>query len=481
VVILLLLAVAPAIFFIYDLWAVAAAVFLSLPFVFKKLKFPPVFAWILFFIFAGFFVSGRSAASFDSFTFFLQSVLYAASFLVGNEIVSRRSRPMGTVPIAAIGTVPIDPIDPIEAGTPFAAHYFENISLIPLAALALIPFLYAAKVSVNPNIVSSYAGLLFVLLMISGAGKKLKYILGALALFFIAFNGSWTVIFVLGAAAAMAGKKKYLPLVLFLGVAAAAVNPRSVMDRFFWWSETLKIFAENPAGIGFFASKYYLAATSAQNTIFAHSFFLQLLGEGGIFCIAPMSVAGYFFFKNKKGGKYDFAFYAVLLLGVLDLSYYITAHGMLGAFIIGLTQKHEEVPRKISKVYTVFFRSLFVFAAALSVIMFLNSRALSRGAGFLFAGDARRAEAVFEKAFEYPRYPALMSAKVAAYSIISEREGLSELRKRSFQLQEKALPAKNLKIPAYRDFDAAREAGDLRLLRNSCMKILFLNGIKPRH
>jgi len=479
VVILFLLAAAPAFFFIYDLWAVAVAVFLSLPFVFKKFKFPLVFTWILIFIFAVIFVSARCAASFDSFTFFLQSVLYAASFLAGNDIVSRRSRPMGTVPIAAIGTVPIDPDS-------------ENISLIPLAALALIPFLYAAKVSVNPNIVSSYAGLLFVLLMISGAGKKLKYILGALALFFIALNGSWTVIFVLGAAAAMAGKKKYLPLVLFLGASAAAVNPRSVMDRFFWWSEALKIFAENPAGIGFFASKYYLAATSAQNTIFAHSFFLQLLGEGGVFCIVPMVAAVCFFFKNKKGGKYDFALYAVLLLGVLDLSYYITAHGMLGAFIIGLTQKQKEDPKKnrvgagldparIAKVYTVVFRALFVFAAALAVIMFLTSRSLSEGAVFLFKGEARQSLKVLEQSFEYPVYPAMLAAKAAAYSIIAEREGLSELRKRSFQHQEKALPAKNLKIPAYRDFDAARESGDLGLLRNSCMKILFLNGIKPRH
>ncbi len=479
VILLLLTAAAPALFFIYDLWAVAAAVFISLPFAFKKHRFSPAFAWILIFIFAGILVSARSAASFDSFTFVLQSVLYAAFFLAGNELV----RSIGTVPIAA--------------RTPSDAHNIvcrEKESLIPLAAFALMPFLFAGKVNINPNIVSSYAGLLFVLLMVAPAGKILKYILGAAALFFILINGSWTVLFVLAAAGALAGKKKYLPLVLLLGALAAALNPQSGMDRFLWWRESLKIFAENPLGIGFFASKYYLAATPAQNTIFAHSFFLQLLGEGGLFCFIPLGFAVYAFFKNKRGGKcvvaesapwracgkYDFALYAVLLLGALDLSYHITAHGMLGAFIIGITQKPVEVSQKIAKMYSALFKALFVFAAALAFVMFSNSRTLSRGAGVLFAGDARQASAVFEGAFEYPVYPALLSAKAAAYSIIAEREGLPGFRKRSFELQEKALPAKNLKIPAYKDFDTAVKAGDLAILRNSCMKILFLNGIKPR-
>ena len=459
VALLLLTAAAPALFFIYDLWAVAAAVFISLPFAFKKHRFSPVFTWILISIFAAIFVSARAVPSFDSFTFFLQSVLYAAFFLAGYDVVSR-ARVMGTVPITAIGTVPIE--------------------LIPLAAFAVMPFLVAGKGSVNPNIVSSYAGLLFVLLVISPVEKILKYVLGAAALFFILINGSWTVLFVLAAAGTLAAKKKYLPLVILIGIAAAALNLRSGMDRFFWWSEALKIFAGKPLGIGFFASKYYLAATSAQNTIFVHSFLLQFLAEGGLFCLIPLAFAVCFLLKNKRGGKYDFALYAVLILGVLDLSYHITSHGMLAAFLVGLTQRPADVSAKSVKIYSALFKVLFVFAAVLSFVMFSNSRVLSRGARFLFAGDARRAEVVFDEVFEYPRYPALMSAKAAAYSIIAEKEGLSGFRKRSFELQEKALPAKNLKIPAYKDFDAARKSGNLGLLRNSCMKILFLNGIKPR-
>ncbi|MBU3956587.1 hypothetical protein KJ633_09020 [bacterium] len=454
VILLLLTAAAPAFFFIYDLWAITAAIFISLPFAFRKHRFPPAFMWILVFILSGIFVSARSFASFDSFTFILQSVLYAAFFLAGQELASRRKRPIVTVPIEA---------------------------LIPLAALAIIPFLFSGKANVNPNIVSSYAGLLFALLIVSPAEKILKYILGAAALAVILVNGSWTVLFVLGAAGILAGKKKYLPLIPLLAVFALALNPRSGMERFLWWGESFKIFAANPLGIGFFASKYYLAAPLgvAPNTLFVHSFFLQLLCEGGILCLIPLGFAVNIFFKNKRGGRYDFALYAVLLLGVMDLSYHITAHGMLGALIIGITLRPEDATHKCGKIYSVVFKTLFISAAFLSVIMFSNSRALARGAAFLFAGDARQAEKVFDKAFNYPAYPALLSAKAAAYSIIAEKEGLSDFRKRSFEFQEKALPAKNLKIPAYRDFVTARLTGNLGLLRNSCMEILFLNGIRP--
>ncbi|MEA2081800.1 MAG: hypothetical protein U9O97_03570 [Elusimicrobiota bacterium] len=439
-VILLFPAVAPALFFIYDLWAVMLAMVVSLPFVFKKHVFSPVFAWILFFIFSGIFVSARSAASFDSFTFVLQSVLYAVFFIAGTQSSGK-------------------------------------LCLIPLAALAIMPFFSASNI--NPNIVSSYTGLLFVLLMISPAPKKLKYIIGAGSLFFIFRNGSWTVIFAIGAAAALTVKKKYLLFAILAGIAAAAFNPGSVMDRFFWWSESVRIFAANPQGIGFFASKYHLAATSAQNTIFAHSFFLQLLAEGGILCLIPVIFVVSCLFKNKKEGAYDFALYAVLMLGVLDLSYHITAHGMIGAFIAGLTQRTPDVRGKAVRIYSAVFKALFVFALALGFVMFYNSRVLTAGARILFSGDAAAASEKFAEACDYPAYPALLSAKAAAYSVVAEKEGISDFRKKSFALQEKALPAKVLKIPAYRDFDAARKTGDLGLLRNSCMKILFLNGVRP--
>ncbi|MDO9513874.1 MAG: O-antigen ligase family protein [Elusimicrobiota bacterium] len=443
VILLLLTAAAPALFFIYDLWAVAASLFIVLPFALKKHRVHDGTAWLLIFILAGIFVSARSPASFDSFIFVLQSLLYAAFFIVGTEAP-------------------------------------QKVTAVPLAALALVPFMSASGVN-NPNIISSYAGLLFVLLMLVPFARKLKYILGALALFFIILNASWVVLLVLASAGILAGKRKYLPLIPLFALMALALNFPSASDRFFWWREALEIFAENPMGIGFFASKYYLPATAAQNTLFVHSFLLQIIAEGGILCLIPAALALRAVLKNRMGGKYDFAVYAVLLLGALDLSYHIPAHGMLAAFIIGLTQKRTGIPLKQEKVCSAVFKILFVIAAALSLMMFHTSRVLAGGAVPLFSGDAPRAAAAFEEAFEYPAYPALLSAKAAAYSIIAERDNLPDLRKRSFELQEKALPAKNARIPAYRDFENAVKLDDLSVLRNSCMKILFINAIRPRH
>jgi len=442
VILLLLTAAAPALVFIYDLWAVALSLFIALPFVLKKHRVHASFAWLLIFIFAGIFVSARSPASFDSFIFVLQSLLYAAFFVAGTEAP-------------------------------------QKVTAVPLAALALMPFMSAS--GVNPNIISSYTGLLFVLLMLVPFARKLKYILGALALFFIILNASWTVLLVLASAGILAaGKRKYLPLIPLFALMALGLNFPSASDRFFWWGEALEIFAENPMGIGFFASKYYLPATAAQNTLFVHSFLLQIIAEGGILCLIPAALALWAVLKNRMGGKYDFAVYAVLLLGALDLSYHIPAHGMLAAFIIGLTQKRTGISQKQEKVCSAVFKILFVIAAALSLIMFHTSRVLAGGAAPLFAGSPHAAVAAFEEAFEYPAYPALLSAKAAAYSIIAERENLPEIRKRSFALQEKALPAKNARIPAYRDFENAVKGDDLSVLRNSCMKILFINALRPR-
>jgi len=442
VILLLLIAAAPALFFIYDLWAVSASLFIVLPFALKKHRVHDGTAWLLIFILAGIFVSARSPASFDSFLFVLQSLLYAAFFIAGTEAT-------------------------------------QKVTAVPLAALALMPFMSAS--GVNPNIISSYTGLLFVLLMLVPFTRKLKYILGALALFFIILNASWVVLLVLASAGILAGKRKYLTLIPLFALMALALNFPSASDRFFWWREALKIFAENPTGIGFFASKYYLPATAAQNTLFVHSFLLQIIAEGGILCLIPAALALRAVLKNRMGGKYDFAVYAVLLLGALDLSYHITAHGMLAAFIIGLTQKRTGIPLKQEKVCSAVFKILFVIAAALSLMMFHTSRVLAGGAAPLFEGSPHAAAAAFEEAFEYPAYPALLSAKAAAYSIIAERENLPDLRKRSFELQEKALPAKHSGIPAYRDFENAVKGDDLSVLRNSCWKILFINAIRPRH
>jgi len=444
VILLVLTALAPALFFIYDLWAATVSLFIALPFVLKKHRVSPAFPFLLIFIAAAVLVSARSPASFESFIFVLQSLLYAAFFLAGVEADGKKA-------------------------------------LVPLAALAMMPFMFAS--GVNPNVVSSYAGLLFVLITLAPLAQKIKYILGGLALFFILFNSSLTVLFVLMSAGILAGRRKYppaarygLPLIALFALMAAAVNFQSLTDRFSWWSEALKIFAANPMGIGFFASKYYLPSAAAQNTLFAHSFLLQFLAEGGILCIIPAAFALRAVLKNRMPGKYNFAIYAVLLLGALDLSYYFTAHGMLAAFIIGLGQKKGDGS---SPFFPFSFKIIFILGAVLSLLMFHTSRILAGGAVHLFAGDARRAAAEFEEAFEYPAYPALLAAKAAAYSIIAEREGLADFRKMSFELQSKAIPDR--RSSAYRDLENARKAQDMGLLRNSCWKILLLNGIRPRH
>ena len=75
-------------------------------------------------------------------------------------------------------------------------------------------------------------------------------------------------------------------------------------------------------------------------------------------------------------------------------------------------------------------------------------------------------------------YPAVFSARAAAFSMIYDKDGSVSLDD-CFALQEKAIAVKDAGNPAFVDFLAAKQKKDTGKLRDSCMKVLFLEGVKP--
>jgi len=427
--------------FLFDLWAVVFSLVLSIPFIIRKRAVPGLSAYLFILIPAGVATSVFTKFQFNSMTFVLQEVLYLVFFVLGFNIGDKRRR----------------------------------LLLIPLSAFLFLPLICPAS-RINPNIISSFVALLVSLLWISSAQKSLKYIFSVLGVFLIIRNGSYIALFALFSAWIIAKKRRFWPLIIIFILAGAFLNETSVIERLAWFGKGLRVFLAHPLGVGFFGMKYFLAGTGVQNTVFLHSFFLQFLVEGGFF--AFVILAGFILklLKLAKEGNFKFAVLTGIILGLLGNSFYYPACGMLFALIAGLSIKDEAVGEKRN--FAVAFRILFFMALILSGIMFISSRNFAKGNFYLFSGRPREAVKQYKKVFRFPSYPAVFSARAAALSLIYDKDGSVPLEK-CFALQEKALAVKDAGNPAFIDFRAAKQGRDTKKLRDSCMKVLFLEGAKP--
>ncbi|MFH1957968.1 MAG: hypothetical protein ABIJ15_05785 [bacterium] len=432
--------------FLFNLWAVTLSLVLSVPFILGKRALPKTAPYLFILILISAVVSGITKFQFNSMSFVLQEMLYLIFFILGFNLRIKSRR-----------------------------------LLIPLSAFLFIPFVYAAG-SINPNIVSSFTALLVALLWLSGAQKGLKYIFSFLGVFLIISHGSYIALFALFAAWVIAAKRRLWPLIIIFISAATFLNENSVIERIIWFKKGFDVFLIAPFGTGFFGMKYFLAGTGTQNTVFLHSFFLQFLIECGIFGFAVLAVFFLKLLKSAEGVNYRFAVLTGIILGLLDYSFYYPACGMLFALIAGLAARSREKNGDVSGFFVaktdfkiVLFRALFFMSLALAAVMFLSSRNFAKGNFELFSNRPREAVKQYDKVFRFPRYPAVFSARAAALSIIYDEDGSVSLDE-CFALQEKALAVKG---PAYADFLAAKQKKDTGKLRDSCMKVLFLEGAKP--
>jgi len=437
--------------FLFDLWSVALSLFLSVPFILGKRRLPKSapYLFILILLSAG--VSVVTKFQFNSMSFVLQEMLYLLFFILGFNLEVKNPR----------------------------------LLLIPLSSFLFIPFVYSAG-RINPNIVSSYTALLIALLWISGSQKGLKYIFSFLGGFFIIWHGSYIALFALFAAWIIAAKRRLWPLMIVFILAAAVFNEQSVIERMLWLKRGIEVFLLHPLGTGFFGMKYFLTGTGTQNTVFLHSFFLQFLIEGGIFSFAVLTFFLLKLLKSVKGANYRFAVLTGIILGLFDFSFYYPACGMLFALIAGLAVKNGEKNGDGSGFFMakadfkmVLFRILFFGALVLAVVMFLSSRNFAKGNFELFSSRPREAVRQYDRVYRFPIYPAVFSARAAALSLIYDEGGSASLDE-CFSLQEKAIAVKNIRNPAFKDFLEAKQKKDTGKLRDSCMKVLFLEGAKGR-
>lgn len=450
--------------FLFDLWAVLFSLVLSIPFIIRKRTVPGLSAYLFILILAGVATSIFTKFQFNSMTFVLQEVLYLVFFVLGFNIGLKK----------------------------------YHLLLIPLSAFLFVPLICPAS-RINPNIISSFVALLVSLLWISGVQRSLKYIFSVLGVFLIIRNGSYIALFALFSAWIIAKKRRFWPLIIIFILAGAFINETSVIERLVWFEKGLRVFLAHPLGVGFFGMKYFLAGTGVQNTVFLHSFVLQFLIEGGFFGFVILVVFILKLLKLTKEGDFKFAVLTGVILGLLDHSFYYPACGMLFALIAGLSirpvrgspleadvrRQHRLTSNGVKdtealekKNLAVALRILFFMALILAGVMFLSSRNFAKGNFHLFSGRPQEALEQYNKVLRFPSYPAIFSARAAALSLIYDKDGSVPLEK-CFALQEKALAVKDAGNPAFVDFLAAKQERDTKKLRDSCMKILFLEGVKP--
>ena len=432
--------------FFYNLWAIVVSLVVCSYFALREKNIPDEAFYFIPVIFAGIFVSVLSKAQFDSFTFILQMMLYAVFFIIGLKISFSKNKSM---------------------------------LLVPLSGFLFLPFLSCSFFNYNPNIVSSYIALLILLLWMSGVQKSFKYALSFLGLYFIVVNGSYIALFSVFSGWIFTEKKKFLPFLILFSAAAVIFNLHSASERILWFYEAAKILFFKPFGAGFFSAKYYLAGKSFPATLFLHSFFAQYVAEGGLLCIIAAVIFLAHFWERIRRGPYAYAALSVLVLGALDLSYYYPAQGMTASLILGISAGASvDGKRVMTGIKLKLWRLLFACCLILSLVMFYNSRNFAVGNYFLFRGNPEKALQSYDKTFRFPKEPALSSARAAALSFIYDKNRKSEILEKSFALQNEAIIVKRADSPAFSDYLASRRTGDTGKLRNSCRRVLYINGIE---
>lgn len=287
------------------------------------------------------------------------------------------------------------------------------------------PFLYpVAGTLVNANIATQF--LIFWIAPLWAAARREQERTGrwmnlmtatfaAAVLNVLLFNSLWGFFCLLLIAAAILPQKRPIAALTALAAAAIAIKFGKDASRAYWWASGLKMFAARPisgVGIGNYASAFLTyKAGGGQNTLFAHSFPIQMLAETGILGFGALAYALWFLgrtaahrlkFLNARSsfavGAGAALVYSLINPGMEFLLNLVVFWVFLG---IILAPSIDDDDRAIARRSTVIAACAFAAAAVAFILPpFLASRNCVAAEERLRGGDAQGAAREFSDAAE---------------------------------------------------------------------------------